>query len=83
MNSRDESVESLVTIPGLGPGEQMVVESILQAAGILFISLPGDYEGIGPRIQIRSSDLKNVKELLIDFRIERLNGDEVPIPWES
>ncbi len=81
MSSQD--IEPLVTIPGLGPGEQMVVESILQAAGILFFSLPGDYEGIGPRIQIRSADLEDVKELLADFRIVNLNGTEFPIPWES
>jgi hypothetical protein len=61
----------------------MVVESILQAAGILYFSLSGDYEGIGPRIQIRSTDLEDVKELLTDFRIEKLNGEQLPIPWES
>jgi hypothetical protein len=83
MKPEDEPVESLVTLPGLGPGEQMVVQSILQAAGILYFPLPGDNEGIGPRIQIRSTDLEDVKELLADFRIETLNKKKVPIPWES
>jgi len=83
MRSEDESVESLVTIPGLGPGELPVVESLLEAAGIAYFPFIGDSGVIVSRIQIRNSDLEEVKELLADFRIATLDGDLVPIPWES
>jgi hypothetical protein len=82
MKPTDEPVESLVIIPGLGPGERAVVESLVHAAGIVYFSLPGDCGEIGPRIQIRSADLAEVKELLADFRIATPGGELVPIPWE-
>ncbi len=77
MELGDETDDSLVTIPGLGPGEVMAVESLLQAAGIEYLSLP-----CSSVIQILGSDLAEVKELLADFRIETPAGDLVPIPWE-
>ena len=78
MKPDDEQDELLVTIPGLGPGEVMVVESLLQAAGIEYFSLP-----CSSVVQILGSDLAEVKELLADFRIETPVGEMVPIPWES
>jgi hypothetical protein len=82
MKPENEQVDSLVTIPGLGPGELAAVESLLQSSGIVYFSFLGDCEGICGRIQIRSSDLAEVKELLADFRIETLGGELVPIAWE-
>jgi hypothetical protein len=82
MKPKDEPVDSLVIIPGLGPGERAVVESLLQAEGILYFPLPGDCGEIGSRIQIRISDLAEVKELLADFKIATMSGELIPIPWE-
>jgi hypothetical protein len=77
----NEGRESLVLIPGLGGGELAVVESLLQAAGIEYASLPGDNEGTGPRVLVKSSDLSEVKEVLAEFRIRTPKGNLVPIPW--
>jgi hypothetical protein len=73
--------DSLIVIPGLGRGEMAVVESLLQAAGITYFSLPGDDEWTFQRIVIKASDLPEVKEVLADFRIRTTKGELVPIPW--
>ena len=77
----NEKGEPLVVIPGLGRGELAVVESLLQAAGIEYASLPGDDEWTGPRVLVRASELSDVKELLAEFRIRTPRGNLVPIPW--
>ena len=77
----NEEGESLVVIPGLGRGELAVVESLLQAAGIEYASLPGDNECIGPRVLVRASEVSEVKELLAEIRIRTPMGNLVPIPW--
>ncbi len=75
-----EENDSLVGIPELGPGECVVVESLLQAAEVFYVSQPGDYE-CGPRLLIKASDRADVKEMLADFRIRTARGQLVPIPW--
>jgi hypothetical protein len=77
----DAEDDSLVRIPDLNTGECAVVETLLQASGTFYISLPGDNEFTGPRLLIRASDLTNVKELLADFRVRTPGGKLVPIPW--
>jgi hypothetical protein len=81
MATMDEANDSLVRIPGLNGGERAVVESLLQAGGIFYVSSPGDYKFAGPRLLVRASDLAEVKELLADFRIQTPNGELVPISW--
>ena len=75
-----EGHDSLVGIPELGPGECAVVESLLQAAEVFYVSQCGDYE-CGPRLLIKASDRAEVKEMLADFRIRTASGQLVPIPW--
>jgi len=77
----DPENDSLVRIPDLNTGECAVVETLLQASGTFYISLPGDDEFTGQRLLIRESDLPDVKELLADFRIQTPTGKLVPIPW--
>ena len=57
------------------------MESLLQAAGIEYASLPGDNEWTGPRVLVKASELSEVKEVLAEFRIRTPKGDLVPIPW--
>ena len=71
----------MVVIPGLDGGALAVVESLLQAAGIEYVSLPGDNEWTGPRVLVRASELSEVKELLAEIRIRTPMGNLVPIPW--
>ena len=75
-----EGNDSLVGIPELGAGECAVVESLLQAAEVFYVSQRGDYE-FGPRLLIKASDRAGVKEMLADFRIRTASGQLVPIPW--
>ena len=76
----DAGNDSLVRIPDLNTGECAVVETLLQASGTFYISLPGDNEMTGHRLLIRVSDLPDVKELLADFRVQTPSGKPVPIP---
>jgi hypothetical protein len=80
MTTMGEGRDSLVGIPDLGPGECAVVESLLQAAEVFYVSQPGDSE-YGPRLLINASDRADVKEMLADFRIRTASGQLVPIPW--
>jgi hypothetical protein len=73
--------DKLVVIPGLDSGALAEVESLLQAAGIGYASLPEDYESVPLKLLVRASDLSDVKELLANFRIRTPNGDLIPIPW--
>jgi hypothetical protein len=77
----DAQDASLVRIPDLNTGECAVVETLLQASGTFYISLPGDNEFTGTRLLIRGTDFTDVKELLADFKIQTPTGKLVPIPW--
>lgn len=68
-------------IPGLDIGALAMVESLLQAAGIEYASLPGDFEGAPRRVLVKVSELSEVKELLAELRIRTPKGDLIPIPW--
>ncbi len=76
-----DKTNSLIVIPGLGSAEITVVESLLQAAKIQYIRLPGDHAWVGRRLLIQEEDLEKVKELLGDFRIHTPMDDHIPIPW--
>lgn len=76
----NDGKHSLVTIPVFGLGEIPLVESLLQAAGIRYVALPGDNESTCRRLQVSASDLADVKELLADFKVRTSKDKLVPIP---
>jgi hypothetical protein len=81
VTTMNEERESLVVIPGLDWAALALAESLLRAADVEKVSLPGDNEMTSPRLVVRSSELPEVKELLAEIRIRTPAGNLVPIPW--